>query len=121
MPDDMEKMLAEIQERCDKATPGEWCVQENINAVCIYSPQLAGDKRQTTVCQFLRASVSARARLPFDPPFIAHARTDVPNLLAWGKVMQEALQKCANGEALSAREARQALSLAEKALRGESG
>lgn len=74
--------LAVIRERCDAATPGKWRRQ----AVNVVAP--SGDD----VCWLPRyptfpaeREVQARA----DAAFIAHARTDVPRLLAEVERLQE--------------------------------
>lgn len=64
------KQLAEIKARAEKATPGEWKVSEapqRTNVIC-------GDDRK-----FL---IIARWLDSFDAQFIAHARTDIPALVA---------------------------------------
>lgn len=65
----LETYLAEIEARCEKATPGPWSNDVDWDFVC-----------QEPFDENKKAIASDCHRLNSD--FIAHARTDIPRLLA---------------------------------------
>jgi hypothetical protein len=66
-----DEQLAEISKRAEAATPGDWCIYDDIDATgerAFYletETEIIGDTRKSS-----------------DAEFIAHAREDVPKLLA---------------------------------------
>ena len=71
--------LAAIRARCEAATPGTW------TAICprISWRIMAGE------CYVMESEI---VRTPADAAFIAHARQDVPALLAEGARLREIIQ-----------------------------
>ena len=104
MPDDMDEILAAIQERCDKATKGPW-----ILGGC-------SGRMITTPSGYVGDGFLADFDTQDNAEFSAHARDDVPRLLAWGRVMRKELQ-----DRLATWPHDKALARAEEALRGENG
>ena len=111
MPDDMDKMLAEIQERCDKATMGpirvgivdttldplEWFREhlsygaDGADIWCCWLPEHPAsqpDPEGRPSHAVLSAITGNGSDSEANAMFYAHARDDVPRLLAWGKVLQ---------------------------------
>lgn len=90
--------LAEIQARCKAATPGPWaweCVGEKSNEWCLGivcdddGNPLSGmiEKGQGVVVE----SIVTEADGFNNADFIAHARQDIPDLLAYIAELQDAL------------------------------
>jgi hypothetical protein len=69
--------LAAIRERAEKATPGDWAYYENDNVVVTLHPDY----------QYAMEIVE-EIGTGFDAEFIAHARADIPKLLAHIEVLE---------------------------------
>lgn len=79
--------LAEIEARAEAATEGPWTEGQD-SAVWnarIYGPPNSGH-RSTSLCEVLQNGAGDAAN---NRAFIAHARTDIPDLLAAYKAAQE--------------------------------
>lgn len=79
-----DKELSEIKARADAATPGPWRVDAVDN-----------ESGQTLYCAevFIEPGVSAVWRMNPNASFIAHARTDVPELVAEVKRLRSELAR----------------------------
>ena len=78
--------LAEIEARANAATEEPWIAEYSKEQGCCVIPHDAHSTREAVaVCRlYLRA---------FDAEFIAHARTDVPRLVAEAKRLQAAVER----------------------------
>ncbi|UWG96800.1 hypothetical protein LPY66_18265 [Dehalobacter sp. DCM] len=69
--------LDAIRDRCEKATPGPW--KWIINGNTVQSHAITTDTGECGIQEKICASISPKTR---NAEFIAHARTDIPLLLA---------------------------------------
>jgi len=83
-----EKELQRIKERCEKATPGPWKIL-NIPYNGYDDPEIV-TKDGTYICQttYDMQSQSEKYNVDEDTEFIAHAREDIPKLIAEIKRLQ---------------------------------
>lgn len=75
------EQLAEIEARAEAATPGEW-------HVCTCSLKGACPHDKGVRMSFCTEGLPDKAPYPNDADFIAHARTDIPDLIAEVKQQQ---------------------------------
>lgn len=124
---ELDGMIEAIRERCDKATEGPWDCFNGPTPVdeddlrWQVDTNLPQSKYQHTVAVIENGAPGDTLETErATAEFIAHARTDVPRLLAWGTAMQDALKEMQTLRyELCPGVARKALSLAAKALRGK--
>ncbi len=76
--------LAAIRARCEAATPGPWWTEDRDERLDVHAPY--GDAPTLLI----------ERTLPWDGPFIAHARADVPWLLALVERYEAALKEIAS-------------------------
>ncbi len=74
-----DKRLREIRERATKATPGPWFVGQAVPGILVCS---RSDKRNIWADEGTDITSPAANMEPEDAEFAAHARADVPALLA---------------------------------------
>ena len=78
--------LQAIRQRCERATPGSWYHGQNVkHEHNVYGPQ------QEDITPAFADQNYGRPMVPEDATFIAHARTDVPALLAEVERLRAAL------------------------------
>ncbi|WZO97291.1 hypothetical protein EP7_004316 [Isosphaeraceae bacterium EP7] len=75
----MNDRVKEIKERCEKATPGPWMFDESLHVAAGFDPIFGWDGAGKTECK------------ESDARFIAHAREDIPYLLARVAELEEFL------------------------------
>ena len=85
-----QEQLTEIRERCDAATPGEWCVMDSSlpNSKCIWSEGKRKYANQYDVCTVMMPDNHNMV----DIEFIAASRSDIPTLLDYIEQLQAELQ-----------------------------
>lgn len=119
--------LAEIEARARAATPGPWKTDEAYPDTFIWGPN------QAMVCDHEYETGAIRMRglganlpIPANADFIAHARTDIPQLVAALRVAVEALtqipfeeDRCCSSCAEMGDQADAAVTRIEAALKGD--
>lgn len=86
--------LDDVEQRCAEAAPGPWRHQHNPNGDAIYGPYYStGDPTTPGEDKLIHLGHAFEYRdcYPGTPAFIAHARTDLPDLAATFRTVAEAL------------------------------
>jgi hypothetical protein len=82
--------LAAIRQRCEKATPGPWCVGKGVYSDLI---DTVGDPHRGLIASVDDEDCDVHREAAHNRRFIAHARTDIPALLDEVGILRGALYR----------------------------